>query len=180
MEFFSTRSTLFNLLLFQKSHVHTPCVRDLFRESKWVLEEKKRHLPVAPCFGTWRLSLCPFWQSPRSRRLALHCTQFCLSFLPGSEIQIFWYSMQKYLMQVRTVKLAFRGEIIEEALFTLNTGDTLTHSILATTIVVGKNMLWMPSDDYSCRAFRYIRSSIFYMFPVFDHFIGHNLYPVNW
>ena len=57
---------------------------------------------------------------------------------------------------------------------------TLTHSILATTIVVGKNMLWMPSADYSRRAFRYIRSSIFYTFPVFDHFIGHTLYPVNW
>ena len=57
---------------------------------------------------------------------------------------------------------------------------SLTHSILATTIVVAKNMLWMPSDDYSRRAFRYIWSSIFYTFPVFDHFVWHNLYPINW
>ena len=56
----------------------------------------------------------------------------------------------------------------------------LTHSILAPTIGVGKNMLWKPSAAYRRRAFRYIRTSVFYTFPVFDHFIGLNLYPVNW
>jgi len=66
---------------------------------------------------------------------------------------------------------------------TIVTGVTLqhlTHSILALTIGVGKNMLWTPSATYRRHAFRYMRTSIFYTFPRFDHFIGLNLYPVNW
>ena len=53
----------------------------------------------------------------------------------------------------------------------------LTHSILAPTIGVGKNMLIMPSAAFKGHAFRYIRTSVFYTFPVFDHFIGLNFVP---
>ena len=56
----------------------------------------------------------------------------------------------------------------------------LTHSILAPPIGVGKNILWTPSAAYRRRGFRYMRTSSFYTFPVFDHFIGLNVYPVNW
>ena len=57
--------------------------------------------------------------------------------------------------------------------------EDLTHSILAPPTGVGKNMLLTPSAAYRRRVYRYMRTSIFYTFAVFGHFIGPNVYPVN-
>ena len=51
----------------------------------------------------------------------------------------------------------------------------LTHSKLAPPTGVGKSMLWTPSATYRHPVFRYMRTSIFYTFPVFDLFIGLNI-----
>ena len=73
----------------------------------------------------------------------------------------------------RDSKLDFKTFHLTNAVF------SLTHSILAPTIGVGKNMLWTHSAAYRRREFRYTRTSEFYTFYVFDRFIGPNVYPVN-